>query len=351
MTLGPLMIDVQGLQLAAEDSERLRDPLVGGVVLFTRNFRDREQLRALITDIHAVRTPPPLVAVDQEGGRVQRFREGFTALPPLRWLGAEHDVDADRARHLAFAHAWVMAAELVDVGVDFSFAPVVDLDWGVSEIIGDRALHRNPEVVASLALSYMQGMRAAGMASVGKHFPGHGAVVADSHLQLPEDPRPYLEIQDDITPYRRLIDHGLAGIMVAHVRYPQVDHRIASMSPLWMQRELRESCGFQGVIFSDDLNMAGAAVAGAVPERVRRALDAGADMALVCNNPEAVAATLEDLRGYQNPAGHARLVAMRAHAHRQPGPGLRASPDWQRASALLADALTHPVRPTLHLNG
>jgi beta-N-acetylhexosaminidase len=348
MTLGPLMIDVQGLGLTAEETGRLRDPLVGGVILFNRNFASRDQLRALVAEIHAVRTPPPLVAVDQEGGRVQRFREGFTALPPLRWLGLEHDIDADRARHLAFTHAWVMAAELVEVGIDFSFAPVVDLDWGVSHVIGDRALHRDPEVVAGLAMSYMQGMRAAGMASVAKHFPGHGAVVADSHLELPEDQRSLMEIQDDIAPYRRLIQHGLAGIMMAHVRYPRVDQRIASLSPVWLQRELRGGLGFGGVIFTDDLSMAGAAVAGSVPERVRQALAAGADMTLICNDTEAATATIEELRGYQNPSGHIRLVAMRAHAQRRPGPGLRATPEWQRASALLADAA---ARPGLDLHG
>jgi beta-N-acetylhexosaminidase len=348
MTLGPLMIDVQGFGLTAEEIARLRDPLVGGVILFSRNFQSREQLRELVSEIHAVRAPPPLVAVDQEGGRVQRFREGFTPLPPLRWLGLEHDIDADRARHLAFTHAWVMAAELVEVGIDFSFAPVLDLDWGVSSVIGDRALHRDPDVVAGLALSYLQGMRAAGMAAVAKHFPGHGAVVADSHLQLPEDQRTYLEIQDDIAPYRRLIEHGLAGVMVAHVRYPCVDERIASLSPLWLQRELRQVLGFDGVIFTDDLSMAGAAVAGSVPERVRQALAAGADMALICNNPDAAVVTIEELHGYQNPAGHIRLVAMRAHVLRRPGPGLRATPEWQRASALLAEAT---ARPSLDLHG
>lgn len=339
MTLGPLMVDVQGLTLTAAERDRLRDPLVGGVILFARNYQDRAQLHALVEAIHTVRMPPPLVAVDQEGGRVQRFREGFTALPPLRWLGRQHDLDADRGRHLAFTHGWVMAAELVDIGVDFSFAPVVDLDWGLSTVIGDRAMHRDANVVADLALSYMQGMRAAGMASVAKHFPGHGAVVADSHVEVPHDRRPYHEIQEDITPYRRLIDHGLSGVMVAHVCYPQVDYRIASLSPVWLQQELRGRLGFEGVIFSDDLNMAGAAAAGSVLERARQALAAGADMVLICNNPDGVAAAIDALRGYQNPAGHARLVAMRRHAGQRPEPGLRADPRWQRASALLTEAL------------
>ncbi len=342
------MIDVQGLRLTPEEAGWLRNPLVGGVILFSRNFRDRDQLRALTAEIRAPRQPPLLIAVDQEGGRVQRFREGFTALPAPRWLGREHDVDADRSRHLAFTCAWIMAAELIEAGIDFSFAPCVDLDWGASEVIGERALHRDPEVVAALALSSMQGMRAAGMAAVAKHFPGHGAVVADSHVEVPEDRRSYAALQDDIAPYRRLIGHGLPGIMVAHVRYPMVDGEIASLSRVWLQRELRANLGFDGVIVSDDLNMAGAAVAGTVPERVRRCLEAGADLALVCNNPEAAAATIAELDDYRNPTAHARLVGLRARTlPRSPEP-LREQAEWRRATAQLAEALG---RPPLELHG
>jgi beta-N-acetylhexosaminidase len=286
--------------------------------------------------------------VDQEGGRVQRFRAGFTALPPPRWLGREYDVDADAGRHLAFTCAWLMASELVAVGVDFSFAPCIDLDWGVSEIIGDRALHADPEAVSALALSYVQGMRAAGMAAVAKHFPGHGAVVADSHHELPEDRRHLAELQDDMVPYRRLVAHRLGGIMVAHVRYPAVDHRIASLSPVWIGQELRGRLGFEGAIFTDDLSMAGAAHAGSVPERVRQALAAGADMALVCNDPEAAAQALAALEGYVNPAAHSRLVALRAETAKQPTGELREQPEWQRATAELAAALG---RPPLELHG
>jgi beta-N-acetylhexosaminidase len=286
-----------------------------------------------------------LIAVDQEGGRVQRFREGFTALPAHRWLGREYDLDADRARHLAFTCAWVMATELLDVGVDFSFAPCVDLDWGLSEVIGDRALHRDPEAVAGLALSYMQGMRAAGMASVAKHFPGHGAVVADSHQELPEDRRSLVEIEDDIAPYRRLIDHGLPGIMVAHVRFSRVDARIASLSPVWLQRELRGRLGFDGAIFSDDLSMAGAAIAGSVTERVRQALEAGADMTLVCNDPAAATQALAALEGFRNPASHARLLALRGSPPQGVPRELRDYPQWQRATTQLAAAMGQQAPP------
>lgn len=348
MNLGPLMVDVQGLELQPDEREMLAHPLVGSVILFARNYADPEQLSRLVADIHAVRSPALVVGVDQEGGRVQRFRTGFTLLPPLRWLGHQYDADADRARHLARACGWIMAAELVEAGVDFSFAPCVDLDWGLSGVIGDRALHRDPDAVASLALSYMQGMRAAGMAAVAKHFPGHGAVTADSHHELPVDRRSLPEIDEDIAPYLRLIDHGLAGIMVAHVRYPRVDDRIASLSPLWLRGQLRQRLGFQGAIFTDDLSMAGASVAGSTTERVRQALAAGADMALVCNDPVAAAGALGGLAGFSDPAAHARLVAMRARPVRPGEPPLREHADWQRATAQLAAALD---RPPLDLRG
>ena len=191
MTLGPLMIDIEGTELSAEDRELLRHPLVGGIILFTRNYTDREQLAELTRTIREQRSPAVLIAVDQEGGRVQRFREGFTELPPLRWLGREYDADPTRARELAMLHARLMAAELLDAGIDFSFAPVVDIDYGLCEVIGDRSPHRDPEAVAAISLAYLQGLRQAGMAAVAKHFPGHGAVVGDSHVTLPEDRREY----------------------------------------------------------------------------------------------------------------------------------------------------------------
>ena len=348
MTLGPLMIDLAGLELTAEERQRLARPEVGGVILFARNFADREQLRALTAAIRDVRQPAPLIAVDQEGGRVQRFRTGFTALPALRAIGREYDRDADAARHLAFTCAWLMARELLDVGVDLSFAPCVDLDWGISTVIGDRAFHPTPEAVASLALSYQQGLRAAGMAAVAKHFPGHGAVAADSHLELPEDRRDYGDLQDDLAPYLRLIDHGLGGVMVAHVRYPRVDRTIASLSPVWIQQVLRAELGFSGAVFSDDLSMAGAAVAGSVTERVRQSLKAGADMALVCTDPAGAAAALEALAGYRDPVAHARLVALRPDPARHVGGPLAADARWQQATAQLAAAFE---RPPLDLHG
>ena len=347
MTLGPLMLDVEGLALTAAECERLRDPLVGAVILFARNFQDLTQVRALVAEIRALRSPQLLLAVDQEGGRVQRFREGFYRLPPLRWLGHQYDVDNDRGRHLARTCGWLMAAEVLDTGVDFSFAPVVDLDYGTSEIIGDRSFHRDPEVVAELAVAYMQGMHRAGMISVAKHFPGHGYVVADSHLDLPVDPRTRSELYDDLLPYSRLVRHGVNGVMIAHVRYPQVAAEVASLSPWWLRTALRGELGFSGVIFSDDLSMRALASEGDMPERTRRALTAGADMALICNSPLEADETLVALRGYSDPVGQARLVSLRrrhvAGADLPASPGeLRGSDSWRLAVAALNQAQAQP---------
>lgn len=343
MTLGPLMIDVEGLKLTAAETEKLRDPRIGGVILFSRNLASTEQLRELTQSIHAVRTPGLLIAVDQEGGRVQRFRDGFTELPPARLLGHQYDLDKNSARRLAGACGWIMAAELLDVGVDISFAPVVDLDRGLSDVIGDRAFHRDPESVASLATAFMQGMRDAGMMAVAKHFPGHGTVVADSHVELPEDHRDYAELADDLLPYGRLIANGLHGVMMAHVRYPAIDRRIASLSPYWQETELRRKLGFAGVIFSDDLSMSATESVGDMDERVRETLTAGADMALICNNPDAVDRTLAEVGPLDNPASQARLVSMRPHPVPWQGRPLRQSGEWERAVARVAE--THEPPP------
>lgn len=316
MTLGPLMVDLAGTALTAEDRELLAHPLVGSVILFTRNFESAPQLEALVREIRAVRSPPLLVAVDHEGGRVQRFRSGFTELPPQRAIGRVHDLDAEAGRRLAWQCGWLLAAELRAVGIDMSFAPCVDLDYGVSEVIGDRAYHRDPEVVSSLAVACVQGMRSAGMIATAKHFPGHGAVVADSHRSLPVDRRPEAALAADLAPYRRLIANGLASVMVAHVLYPEVDEAPATFSRRWIQQELRWSLGFTGAVFSDDLSMGGAAFAGSVPERARRALAAGCDVLPVCNDRAAVLAVLEELAGESDPLSQIRLA--RLHGRRMP---------------------------------
>jgi beta-N-acetylhexosaminidase len=316
MTLGPLMVDVAGLELDAEDRRVLGHPLVGAVILFTRNYDNPAQLESLVREIRAVRSPPLLVAVDQEGGRVQRFRAGFTALPPQRTIGHAYDLDPEAGRRLASQCGWLLAAELRAVGIDLSFAPCVDLDYGVSEVIGDRAYHRSPEAVSRLATACMQGMREAGMAATAKHFPGHGAVVADSHKTLPVDRRRREELEDELRPYRRLVANGLASVMVAHVLFPEVDEAPAGFSRRWIQQELRWGLGFTGAVFSDDLSMGGAAFAGTLTERARRALAAGCDLLPLCNDRQSVLAVLEELGGESDPLSQVRL----ARLHGRPMP-------------------------------
>ncbi len=348
MALGPLMIDIAGLSLSAEEIEQLEDPRVGGVILFSRNFSDGDQVKALVSAIHDVRSPQLLVAVDQEGGRVQRFRNGFSKLPTARWLGHRYETDVAESKRLARLAGWLMAAELRDVGIDLSFAPVVDLDLGLSEVIGDRAIHRDSEVVTSLSIAYMIGMREAGMAAVAKHYPGHGAVVPDSHLELPEDHRSFEDMADDLVPYKGLIVNGLQGVMVAHVRYPRVDRRVASLSPYWLQTELRQNLGFIGAVFSDDLNMAAVEKIGDMPERVRQTLDAGSDMALICNNPSAVVQTLDELGDIQDPVGQGRLASLRPRLPTWAGSTLRDTDQWKKAVVTLTEADEPPM---LNLDG
>jgi beta-N-acetylhexosaminidase len=287
--LGPVIVDVAGTALTPEDRERLLHPLTGGIILFTRNYESPEQLCRLTAEIHALREPALLVAVDHEGGRVQRFRNGFTRLPPMRALGTGWERNAQQARHLAHELGFVLAAELRAHGVDLSFTPVLDIDHGASSVIGDRSFHRERDAVAELAQSLVQGMKQAGVSAVGKHFPGHGHVRADSHLELPVDERDYGEIErDDLVPFVRLIESGLAAVMPAHIVYRQVDDRPAGFSDVWLKRILREKLGFDGLVFSDDLSMEGARAFGGITQRAEAALDAGCDMVLVCNDPASV---------------------------------------------------------------
>ncbi|MGD8576952.1 MAG: beta-N-acetylhexosaminidase [Thiohalophilus sp.] len=343
MSLGPVMLDIEGTLLNEEDRELLLHPHVGGVILFSRNFDTIEQLQDLVREIHALRQPRLLVAVDHEGGRVQRFREGFSHIPPAGLFGRIYDQDHHRARMLSREAGWLMAIELRAVDIDFSFAPVLDLDYGVSEVIGDRAFHHKPEVVAELAHAFMQGMSDAGMAATGKHFPGHGAVAADSHKAIPVDSRDYHDIYNqDILPFRRMIRYGLEAIMPAHIIYDKVDSLPAGFSPTWLKQILRERLQFQGVIFSDDLDMEGASVAGErYSDRARTALEAGCDMVLVCNNREGAIDVLESLGEFEDPVAHLRLARMhgKGDIERQK---LHASSQWREITARLDKYSTNP---------
>jgi beta-N-acetylhexosaminidase len=347
MTLGPVMLDVEGSRLSAEDRELLQHPNVGGVILFSRNYESPAQLRELTAAIHALRRPELVIAVDQEGGRVQRFREGFTPLPPVHMLGRLYDLERERALQLAETCGWLMAAELRAHGVDLSFAPVLDLDYGLSDVIGDRAFHRSPEAVARLAGRFAAGMRHAGMAAVGKHFPGHGGVVADSHLALPEDRRPYADLLDDMQPYGTLIAEGLAGVMVAHVVYKRLDRMPAGFSHWWLGTELRIRLRFQGAIFSDDLSMAGAAIAGSLPQRAAVALQAGCDVVLVCNDRAGAVEVIDSLGDWCEPAAQLRLARMRGRPAHEAG-WLDAA-ERERAAALVRAFMAE--RPGLVLDG
>ncbi|MDP2810334.1 MAG: beta-N-acetylhexosaminidase [Rhodocyclaceae bacterium] len=304
--LGPLMIDIAGRALTDLDRGRMRDPRVGGVILFTRNYDSPEQLQALCDEIHALRSPRLLVAVDHEGGRVQRFRDGFALLPAMRALGEWWDTTPRAAVESARALGYLLAAELRARGVDLSFTPVLDLDWGSSGVIGNRAFHRDPAAVIDLAGGLIAGMREAGMACCGKHFPGHGWVTADSHVAIPVDERTFDEMAPDLEPYRRL---KLDAVMPAHVIYPRVDARPAGFSPVWIDK-LRREFGFDGVIFSDDLSMEGASVAGGIVDRVEAAANAGVDMLLVCNAPDKVGEVLERWHPVADPARAARIARL-----------------------------------------
>ncbi|HEU0290549.1 MAG TPA: beta-N-acetylhexosaminidase [Burkholderiales bacterium] len=337
LALGPLMLDVAGTELTADDRRRLLHPLVGGVILFTRNYSDTGQLMRLTDDVHALRNPPLLIAVDHEGGRVQRFREGFTAIPPMRELGRVWETNPQQARQFASEAAFVLAAELRAHGVDLTFAPVLDVDHGNSSVIGDRALHSEPRAVAELACSLLQGFKRAGMTGVGKHFPGHGYVRGDSHLEVPIDKRDFEEIEAaDLMPFRRIIEAGLGGIMPAHVIYPGVDSRPAGFSPIWLKQILRGTLGFGGVVFSDDLAMEGASVAGGIVDRANAALAAGCDMALLCNDPNGADELLRSL-DYSMPA--VTLVRL-ARLHGRPRAGgmvkLREDARYDRALHAIA---------------
>ncbi|MET3714429.1 beta-N-acetylhexosaminidase [Pseudomonas sp. PvP001] len=326
---GSLMVDVAGTWLTAEDRHLLRQPEVAGLIIFARNIEHPRQVRELTAAIRAVR-PELILAVDQEGGRVQRLRQGFVRLPAMREL-AHHADAVGLAEHCG----WLMAAEVLAVGLDLSFAPVLDLDHGHSAVVGTRAFEGDPERATALAGAFIRGMNAAGMAACGKHFPGHGWAEADSHVAIPTDERSLEQIRAcDLVPFARLAGQ-LAAVMPAHVIYPQVDGNPAGFSRRWLQDILRDELGFEGVIFSDDLSMAGAHVVGDAASRIEAALSAGCDMGLVCNDRAAAELALSAAQrmGVQPSP---RIAAMRGQAFANVE--YRQHPRWQQATAALRAA-------------
>ncbi len=331
LPIGPIMLDVAGLTLSQDEQEKINHPNTGAVILFARNYQNPEQVTELIGSIRAARNGDILIAVDQEGGRVQRFQQGFTRLPPASYYA--------QAPELAEPAGWLMAAELLAVGVDFSFAPVLDIDCGVSEIIGNRSFSSDATLAARLSSAFRKGMNAAGMAATGKHFPGHGAVALDSHLTLPVDERNLDEIRaKDLQPFKQLIAEGLEGIMPAHVLYPNIDPNPAGFSPFWIQQILRKELNFNGTVFSDDLSMEGAASVGGFPERAKLAQLAGCDMILVCNNPSAAEQVLDALPVSPDPLREQRLSRMQGKAQMNREQLLRTE-KWRHLSTLINNTI------------
>lgn len=333
--MGPVMLDVQGTSLSQEDKEILQHPLVGGLIFFTRNYQSPEQIADLSQQIRIAAKKPLLIAVDHEGGRVQRFRDGFSLIPAMGKLWQMSDQNLTLAKELAKQSAILMALEVQAVGIDISFAPVLDIN-NISDVIGDRSFHQQPEHVTELAEAFINGLHQVGMKATGKHFPGHGSVKADSHIDLPIDNRSKAEIfQQDLLPFKQLIARGkVDALMPAHVIFPDVDSQAVGFSRYWLQDILRENLGFNGVIFSDDLSMQGAASAGGYVERAEAAQDAGCDMLLLCNNREGCVDVLDHANIAHSSTSNQRLIQLLKTSDNN-WSSLKNNTAWQHASKYL----------------
>lgn len=337
--IGPLMLDVEGLTLTDNEKAILAKPLVGGLILFSRNFSSSSQLSKLIAEVRSI-SPDILIAVDQEGGRVQRFKDGFTVIPPMASLGKLFNKSPEDALQKAKDYGWIIASELLAFDIDLSFAPVLDRDHGVSSVIGDRAFSNDADNIIELASAFIDGMHEAGMVATGKHFPGHGGVAADSHHEVPVDNRSLKVLKDDdLYIFNALIsdEQKLDALMPAHVIYSSVDKLPAGFSKIWLQTILRKEMGFEGVIFSDDLAMEGASVAGSFSDRAKAAIYAGCDMILVCNHPEGAREVLSYLENIEKASPsllqNKRLSCLRLDkSKRKSVQDLQASKRWKSAT-------------------
>ncbi|MDK4680321.1 beta-N-acetylhexosaminidase [Kingella negevensis] len=338
---GAVMADIVAYELSEDDRQRLLDSAIGGVILFRRNFQDIAQLKKLCQDIKALRTPELIIAVDHEGGRVQRFINGFTRLPAMRVLGEMWDAQGETAAKSAAEQiGWVLATELAACGVDLSFTPVLDLDWEQCSVIGNRSFHKQPEIVIELALALQKGLNKGGMKTCGKHFPGHGFVSGDSHLTLPRDERSWAKLQTDIAPFAALAKQGMAAVMPAHVVYQKVDDKPAGFSAHWLETVLRGELGFDGVIFSDDMTMEGAVSAGGIKERCAAAFEAGCDIVLVCNRPDLVDELCQDFRQPENANLAARWQNMACTVSPEQAAAMMNTVEFQAAQQLTAELAT-----------
>lgn len=333
--MGPVMLDVQSTSLSQEDKEIIQHPLVGGLILFTRNYQSPEQIADLNQQIRVAAKKPMLIAVDHEGGRVQRFRDGFSLIPAMGKLWKMSDANLDLAKELAKQSAILMALEVQAVGIDISFAPVLDIN-NISDVIGDRSFHQQPQYVTELAEAFIDGLHQVGMKATGKHFPGHGSVKADSHVDLPIDTRSKAEIfQQDLVPFQQLIaKQKVDALMPAHIIFPDVDSQAVGFSRYWLQDILRETLGFNGVIFSDDLSMQGAASAGGYVERAEAAQDAGCDMLLLCNNREGCVDVLDNANISNLSISSERLKTLLKKDNNH-WSSLKSNTSWQHASQYL----------------